>query len=165
MAGFAREAALRHHSRRSAVVATTYLDASALVKRYVAEVGSAWVRRLVARPLSQVLYTAALTEVEVRSALQRLVREGCLDTAQAQRLTQWGFVNLLRLSLSADALRCHPGPAYPGGGPLRTCHLGPTLETLPHLWAVRSCRPPMPSRSTVVEHGTIRGQKALGMSR
>jgi hypothetical protein len=36
----------------------------------------------------QVLYTAALTEVEVRSALQRLVREGRLDTAQAQRLTQ-----------------------------------------------------------------------------
>lgn len=69
-------------------MATTYLDASALVKRYVAEVGSAWVRRLVARPLSQVLYTAALTEVEVRSALQRLVREGRLDTAQAQRLTQ-----------------------------------------------------------------------------
>jgi len=35
-----------------------------------------------------VLYTAALTEVEVRSALQRLVREGRVDAAQAQRLTQ-----------------------------------------------------------------------------
>jgi predicted nucleic acid-binding protein len=69
-------------------VATTYLDASALVKRYVAEVGSAWVRRMVARPVHQVLYTAALTEVEVRSALQRLVREGRLDSVQAQRLTQ-----------------------------------------------------------------------------
>ena len=69
-------------------MATTYLDTSALVKRYVAEVGSAWVRRLVARPGQQVLYTAALTEVEVRSALQRLVREGRVDTAQAQRLTQ-----------------------------------------------------------------------------
>jgi len=69
-------------------MATTYVDASALVKRYVAEVGSAWVRRMVARPLSQVIYTAALTEVEVCSALQRLVREGRLDTAQARRLTQ-----------------------------------------------------------------------------
>lgn len=68
-------------------MATTYVDTSALVKRYVAEVGSAWVRRLVARPVHQVLYTAALTEVEVRSALQRLVREGRLDAAQAQRLT------------------------------------------------------------------------------
>jgi predicted nucleic acid-binding protein len=69
-------------------MAATYVDTSALVKRYVAEVGSTWVRRIVARPVHQVLYTAALTEVEVRSALQRLVREGRLDTAQAQRLTQ-----------------------------------------------------------------------------
>jgi len=69
-------------------MAITYVDTSALVKRYVAEVGSAWVRRMMARPVHQVLYTAALTEVEVRSALQRLVREGRLDTTQAQRLTQ-----------------------------------------------------------------------------
>jgi uncharacterized protein len=69
-------------------VATTYIDTSALVKRYVVEVGSAWVRRMVARPVQHVIYTAALTEVEVRSALQRLVRESRLDTAQAQRLTQ-----------------------------------------------------------------------------
>ena len=69
-------------------MATTYIDTSALVKRYVAEAGSAWVRRMVARPVQHVIYTAALTEVEVRSALQRLVREGRLDTAQAQRLTQ-----------------------------------------------------------------------------
>jgi len=69
-------------------MATTYIDTSALVKRYVAEAGSAWVRRTVARPVHHVIYTAALTEVEVRSALQRLVREGRLDAAQAQRLTQ-----------------------------------------------------------------------------
>ena len=69
-------------------MAATYCDSSAIVKRYVVEVGSAWVRRMVARPVHHVLYTAALTEVEVRSALQRLVREGRLDTAQAQRLTQ-----------------------------------------------------------------------------
>jgi predicted nucleic acid-binding protein len=69
-------------------VATTYLDTSALVKRYVAEVGSAWVRRMVARPVQHILYMAALTEVEVRSALQRLVREGRLDTTQAHRVTQ-----------------------------------------------------------------------------
>jgi predicted nucleic acid-binding protein len=69
-------------------VATTYIDTSALVKRYVAEVGSAWIRRMVARPVQDVIYTAVLTEVEVCSALQRLIREGRLDTAQAQRLTQ-----------------------------------------------------------------------------
>jgi hypothetical protein len=69
-------------------MATSYVDTSALVKRYVAEVGSAWVRRLVARPVHQVLYTAALTEVEIQSALQRLVREGRLDPARAHRLTR-----------------------------------------------------------------------------
>ena len=36
-----------------------YLDTSALVKRYVAEVGSAWVRRLLAHPAQYVIYTAA----------------------------------------------------------------------------------------------------------
>jgi predicted nucleic acid-binding protein len=35
-----------------------------------------------------VIYTAALTQVEVSSALQRLVREGRVDLAQTQRLTQ-----------------------------------------------------------------------------
>jgi uncharacterized protein len=50
-------------------MATTYVESSALVKRYVAEVGSAWVRRTVARPVHQVLYTAALTEVEVWTAV------------------------------------------------------------------------------------------------
>ena len=69
-------------------MATPSIDTSALVKRYVAEVGSAWVRRMVARPVQHVMYTAALTEVEVRSALQRLVRESRVDAAQAQRLTQ-----------------------------------------------------------------------------
>src|SRR5262249_54172407 len=69
-------------------MATTYVDTSALVKRYVAEVGSARVGPAAAPPIHQVIYTAALTEVEVRSALQRLVREGGLDTTQAQSLTQ-----------------------------------------------------------------------------
>lgn len=69
-------------------MATLYIDTSALVKRYVAEVGSAWVRQMVAHPRQQVIYTAMLTEVEVRSALQRLVRERRVDAAQAGRLTQ-----------------------------------------------------------------------------
>jgi hypothetical protein len=35
-----------------------------------------------------VIYTVALTQVEVISALQRLVRKGRLDLVQAQGLTQ-----------------------------------------------------------------------------
>ena len=66
----------------------TYVDTSALVKRYVAEVGSAWVRRLLAHPAQYVIYTVALAQAEVISALQRRVREGRLEVAQAQRLGQ-----------------------------------------------------------------------------
>ena len=65
-----------------------YVDTSALVKRYVAEVGSAWVRRLLAHPAQYVIYTAALAQAEVISALQRRVREGRLGRALAQRLAQ-----------------------------------------------------------------------------
>lgn len=65
-----------------------YLDTSALVKRYVAETGSVWVRRLLAHPAQYVIYTAALAQAEVISALQRRVREGRLEVAQAQRLGQ-----------------------------------------------------------------------------
>ena len=65
-----------------------YLDTSALVKRSVAETGSAWVRRLLAHPAQYVIYTAALAQAEVISALQRRVREGRLQVAQAQRLGQ-----------------------------------------------------------------------------
>jgi uncharacterized protein len=104
-------------------MAAMYFDASALVKRYVAEVGSAWVRRVVARPVQQVIYTAALTQVEVCSALQRLVREGRLDSAQAQRLTQrvmhhfaWRY-QVLRLTQTVVMQACvalerHPLRAY-----------------------------------------------------
>jgi hypothetical protein len=40
--------------------------------------GSAWVRRLLAHPAQYVIYTAALSQVEVISTLQRRVREGSL---------------------------------------------------------------------------------------
>ena len=59
-----------------------YVDTSALVKRYVAEVGSAWVRRLLAHPAQYVIYTSALAQVEVISALQRRVlcfRPACVN--------------------------------------------------------------------------------------
>jgi hypothetical protein len=37
-----------------------YVDTSALVKRYVGEVGTIWVRRALARPVRQGIYTALL---------------------------------------------------------------------------------------------------------
>lgn len=65
-----------------------YVDTRALVKRSIAEVGSTWVRQLLAHPAQSVISTVALAQAEVISALQRRVREGTLPGPQAQRLTQ-----------------------------------------------------------------------------
>jgi uncharacterized protein len=65
-----------------------YFDTSALAKRYVEEVGSAWVQALVAQQSGQTIYTSVLTQPELVSALQRRVREGLLEALEAQRLAQ-----------------------------------------------------------------------------
>ena len=62
-----------------------YVDTSALVKRYVAEVGSAWVRRLLAHPAQYVIYRRA---VPGRSH-QRAATPGAgrsLEVTQAEQL-------------------------------------------------------------------------------
>jgi predicted nucleic acid-binding protein len=59
-----------------------YFDASALVKRYVREKGSAKVRRLIS---SDTPATSRLSEVEVASALERLTREGAIAGAERDR--------------------------------------------------------------------------------
>ena len=56
-----------------------YLDASALVKRYVDEAGSDWVRSLVDPAQSALLYISRLAIVEVISAFARRVRDGSLS--------------------------------------------------------------------------------------
>ena len=62
-----------------------FLDASALVKRYVREEHSARVRRLiVAGPVA----ISRLSEVEVPSALARLLRERRLTSRAADRLVR-----------------------------------------------------------------------------
>jgi predicted nucleic acid-binding protein len=88
-----------------------YLDASALVKRYVAEVGSVEVDRLIAQ--ADVAGTAAISRAEVAAALAKAVRVGTLARDEAEAAlqvfrTQW--VDLVRLQLTevilaqADAL-------------------------------------------------------------
>lgn len=62
-----------------------YLDTSALVKRYAAEVGSTWVVRLVDPPTGHDLYTVRLTGVGVVDALVRKVRTGQVAIPDAQR--------------------------------------------------------------------------------
>ncbi len=59
-----------------------YFDASALVKRYVRERGTAKVRRLLT---SDVTVTSRLSAVEIASALARRAREGAFSDAARDR--------------------------------------------------------------------------------
>lgn len=64
-----------------------YLDTSALIKRYVNEAGSRWLRVLLNENPRPAIVTSHLVIVEVTSALMRRVREGVLtnaDYGQAQ---------------------------------------------------------------------------------
>lgn len=57
-----------------------YLDASALVKRYVNEPGSDWLRTIVTSSEPPLLFTSRMTIVEVISAFARRVRDGSLSS-------------------------------------------------------------------------------------
>jgi predicted nucleic acid-binding protein len=68
------------------VVSIYFLDRSALVKRYVTETGSAWIRNLTDPGARNPLIITRITWVEVLSALARREREGSLapdDVIQA----------------------------------------------------------------------------------
>lgn len=54
-----------------------YLDTSALLKRYITEDGSQWVRGIFRSP-DHILITSRITQVEAASAFARRVREGTL---------------------------------------------------------------------------------------
>lgn len=61
-----------------------YLDSSALVKRYVAEVGTGWVIDLCAASAGHTLYTVRISGAEIIAALFLRVRTGTLAMSDAQ---------------------------------------------------------------------------------
>jgi len=63
-------------------VTACYLDTSALVKRYVDETGSDWLRAMLAAQPAPSVIIVHLAIVEVTSALARRVREGALFPAE-----------------------------------------------------------------------------------
>ncbi|MEM7581735.1 MAG: type II toxin-antitoxin system VapC family toxin [Acidobacteriota bacterium] len=63
----------------------TFFDASALVKRYIGEVGSDWVRQRLTLGINSV---ARLTATEVASALARRTREGSLTPQQRNQIVE-----------------------------------------------------------------------------
>jgi predicted nucleic acid-binding protein len=88
-----------------------YLDASALVKRYISEVGSPQVGALIAQ--SDVIGTSLISRAEIAAALARALRRGMLprDQAEAALLVfraQWPRLARLQLTepllARADAL-------------------------------------------------------------
>jgi predicted nucleic acid-binding protein len=65
-----------------------FFDTSALVKRYVTETGSAWIRSTASPGAGNVIFIAQITPVEVVSALVRRERDGSIPsrTSKASHL-------------------------------------------------------------------------------
>ncbi len=100
-----------------------YLDASALVKRYVNETGSEWIRALVTLEKAPLLFTSRMTIVEVISAFACRVREGTLnhtdfaiarDAFRADCLKGYQIMppSLIIVDLACELLEQHPLRAY-----------------------------------------------------
>jgi uncharacterized protein len=68
------------------MVAAYFLDSSALLKRYVSEIGTAWVQSLTTQASGNFLLISRITSVEILSAIARRQREGILTSDQAQEL-------------------------------------------------------------------------------
>jgi hypothetical protein len=93
-----------------AEVATAYfVDSSALVKRYVVETGTAWVRGITRRRLSTHIYLSLITAVEVTSAVAR--RRGVtISAARASSI-------LSRFPSNAYGMRSRAKIKCPEAGP------------------------------------------------
>ena len=63
-----------------------FIDSSALVKRYVQEDGTSWVRRVTRRSTSNPIYLARITIVETTSAVARRRKGKTLTSAQASSI-------------------------------------------------------------------------------
>lgn len=62
-----------------------FLDSSALVKRYITEQGSKWIRSLTLPRARNIIFIAPVTQLEVVSSLARRWREGTISRALFDR--------------------------------------------------------------------------------
>lgn len=115
-----------------------FFDSSALIKRYVAEQGSDWVRAIVAPSAGHTHIIAQITTVEIVSGAERLKREGKISqrTARATRLMldrhasrEYTITSLTEkiLTRAKDLLVHHQSRAYDA------VQLASALETNEHL--------------------------------
>ncbi len=115
-----------------------YLDASALVKRYVAEAGSGEVRALVRE--AEATVTALISRAEVVAALARARRSGRLSTQEAAetvRMFEADWEDLVRVQMNEPLVAQAASLAWSHG--LRgydAVHLAAAL-----FWQERAMRP------------------------
>lgn len=91
------------------------LDSSALVKRYMPETGTAWLRQLVKPDSGKLIVVASITGVEMMSAISRHYHDGNISLATLQLFRQqieyhlWTQYKVLDLnqSILARALLLH----------------------------------------------------------
>jgi predicted nucleic acid-binding protein len=67
-------------------VAGYFVDSSALVKRYVLEAGTGWVRSLTNRNANHDIFISRITSVEVTSAIARRRKGGTVSPTQASSI-------------------------------------------------------------------------------
>jgi len=100
-----------------------FLDSSAVVKRYVDETGSWWIRGLFTGSLGHTLLIAQITPVEAYSGVLRRAREGTVDISVAQGLRrsfsiqikrQYSLIALTQqvINQAQDLLEKYPLRAY-----------------------------------------------------
>ena len=98
-------------------------DASGVVKRYVEEIGSDWVRSIVNPAQNNTISIVDVTRAEVASALARRAREGAitlderdelLRTFRAHSATQYRLVPMVHpvVDLAINLTQQHPLRAY-----------------------------------------------------
>lgn len=100
-----------------------FFDTSALIKRYVLEQGSAWVKALTAPETGNTIVVAEITQVEAVSGANRRKRDGQItaNTVRAVRLLvtrhfarEYVLVGLTNpvIERAKDLLEAHPLRAY-----------------------------------------------------
>jgi predicted nucleic acid-binding protein len=60
-----------------------FFDSSGLIKRYITEIGTTWVRSIVPLSAGHRIYIAQITSIEMVSAISRRRREGTLTPREA----------------------------------------------------------------------------------
>lgn len=100
-----------------------FFDTSALIKRYLPEMGSAWVRMTTNPAPNHVIFIAHITGIELVSGMARRVREGTLTLIAAkqarQTANQEAHQHFVTIGFTAtvdqqvqDILERHPLRAY-----------------------------------------------------